>query len=214
MKLPLRRSVGRGMALVCALSVVACSGAAPVVELESSALCQRSKREKTIVVAHVDERGEAFQGDAPRGEYDGVVSKIPTALAAPKTAVITRRERKDCYDKAKDVWYPCIKELRVDFSKIRGIARAPKMDRARRLATQLCESEVRRKSPKEGGYLRIDSAQYHCTVVQTNLCPVYKATAAQKKEKKRLSEERKRGQPKYEINPNCPSTQHCLPKRR
>jgi len=213
MTVPLRRAIGRGLALVCALSVVGCSTAAPIAELETSALCQRSKRVKTFVVAHVDERGEAFEGDAPRGEYDGVVRKVPTALAAPKTAVFKRRERKDCYDKAKGVWYPCIKETRVDFSKIKGLARAPKMERARDVAVQLCESEVRRQTPKEGGYLRFDSASFNCTVVQTNLCPVFKATAAQKKKKKRLSEERKKGQPKYEINPNCPSTQHCLPKR-
>lgn len=214
MKPDLRGGVGRAMALVCALSVIGCSGTAPVANLKASALCDRSKREKAFIVAHVDERGEAFVGDAPRGEYDGVVRRIPTALAAPKTPVFTRRVRTDCYDKAKDVWYPCIKEKRLDFSKIRGMARAPKMERARRVATALCESEVRKQSPKDAGYLRFDSANFNCTVVQVDQCPVYKATAAQKKEKKRLSQERRRGQPKYEINPNCPSSQHCLPKRR
>ena len=210
----LRSGVGRTIALVCALSVVACSGAAPVAKLEASSLCERGKRGKTFIVAHVDERGEAFEGDAPRGEYDGVLRTVPTALAAPKMAVYSRRVRTDCHDKAKDVWYPCVKETKIDFSKIRGLARAPKMERARDVATRLCESEVRKYSPKEGGYLRFDSASFNCTVVQTDLCPVYKATAAQKKEKKRLSEERRRGQPKYQIDPTCPSTTHCIPKRR
>jgi len=210
----LRGGVGRAMALVCALSVIGCSGAAPVTELQAGALCTRTKGSKTFIVAHVDERGEAYEGDAPRGEYDGVVRRIPTALAAPKTAVLNRRVRTDCYDKAKDVWYPCVKETKIDFSKIRGLARAPKMSRARDVATALCESEVRKHSPKEGGYLRFDSADFNCTIVQTNRCPVYKASQEQKKEKKRLKEERRKGQPKYEINPTCPSTQHCLPKRR
>ena len=214
MKPDLRGGLGRAMALVCALSVIGCSGTAPVANLEAGALCERSKRGKTFIVAHVDERGEAFVGDAPRGEYDGVVRRVPTALAAPKTAVFTRRIRSDCYDKSKDVWYPCIKEKRVDFSKIRGMARAPKMDRARDVAKAICESEVRKQSPKDAGYLRFDSANFNCTVVQTGQCPVYKATAAQKKEKQRLNEERRRGTPTYQIDPTCPSTQHCLPKRR
>jgi hypothetical protein len=209
----LRGGVGRAMALVCALSVIGCSGAAPVSDLEASALCTRSKRSKTFLVAHVDERGEAFEGDAPRGEYDGVVRRIPTALAAPKKAIIQRRVRTDCHDKAKDVWYPCVKEIKIDFSQIRGMARAPKMDRARAVATSLCESEVRKHSPKEGGYLRFDSDDFYCTVVQTSRCPVYKASQEQKKEKKRLKEERRKGQPKYEIDTTCPSTQHCVPKR-
>lgn len=208
----LRGGIGRAMALVCALSVIGCSGTAPVAELQASALCTRSKRDKTFLVAHVDERGEAFVGDAPRGEYDGVVRKVPTALAAPKTPVLNRRERTDCYDKAKDVWYPCVKEIRIDFSKIRGMARAPKMDRARDVARQLCEREVRRHSPTEGGYLRFDSASFDCAVVQTDLCPVYKATAAQKKEKKALKEERRRNQIDR-TDPNCRNMQHCLPKR-
>lgn len=208
----LRVGIGRVLSLVCALSVVACSGAAPVAELKTSELCNRTKREKTFLVAHVDDRGEAFEGDAPRGEYDGVVGRIPTALAVPKTPVFNRRERTDCYDKAKDVWYPCVKETRIDFSKIKGMARAPKMDKARDVAMQLCESEVRKLSPREGGYLRFDSADFNCTVVQTDHCPVYKATTAQKEEKKRLREERRRNQIDR-TDPNCRNINACLPKR-
>jgi hypothetical protein len=213
-KTKLRGGIGRAMALVCALSVIGCSGTAPVAQLEAGSLCDRSKRGKTFLVAHVDERGEAFEGDAPRGEYDGVVRSVPTALAAPKMAELKRRVRSDCYDKAKDVWYPCVKETNIDFSKIRGMARAPKMGRARDVAMALCESEVRKHSPKGDGYLRFDSASFNCTVVQTGQCPVYKASEELKKEKKRLKEERRRGQPKYQIDPTCPSTQHCLPKQR
>jgi len=208
----LRDGVGRALSLVCVLSVIGCSGTAPIAELKTSELCQRIKREKTFLVAHVDERGEAFVGDAPRGEYDGVVRQVPTALAVPKTPVVNRRERTDCYDKAKDVWYPCVKEIKIDFSKIKGMARAPKMDKARDVAMQICESEVQKQSPKEGGYIRFDSTDFRCTVVQTDLCPVYKASKEFKQEKKRLKDERRRTRIDR-TDPNCRSMQHCLPKR-
>jgi hypothetical protein len=214
MNIPLFRPAGRAIVLLAALTLAGCSSSAPVAKLETSTLCTRGKQTKTVLMAHVDKRGEAYEGDAPRGEYDGVVKSIATAMAAPKTAMFRQRVRKDCYDKTKKVWYPCVKETRIDFSKIKGIARAPKMERARDVAVKLCESEVRKRSPKADGYLRFDSADFNCRVVQTNFCPVYKATAAQKKEKKRLGEERKRGQPKYQIDPTCPSTVNCLPKRR
>jgi hypothetical protein len=207
-----RRGAGRAMALICVLSVIGCSGAAPIAELKTSDLCTRSKRAKPFIVAHVDERGEAWQGDAPRGEYDGVVRKVATALAVPKTAVFKRRARADCYDKAKDVWYPCVKVTRVDFSHVRGMARAPKMNRARAIAMQLCESEVRKRSPKADGYARFDSASFGCEVVQTDFCPVYKASAALKQEKKRLKEERRRAQPRDRTDPNCRNMNACTPK--
>jgi len=210
--IPLCRRLGRAMAFVGALGVAGCStGSAPVNDVQAGALCDRGKRDKTILVAHVDQRGEAYVGEAPRGEYDGVVKTVPTALAAPKTPVFSRRERKDCYDKAKGVWYPCVLETRIDFSKIKGLARAPKMERARDVAVQLCESGVRNHSPKADGLVRFDSANFNCTVVETNLCPVYKATDAQKQEKKRLREERKRENPDR-TDPNCRNMQHCLPK--
>ena len=61
-KRKLRDTVGRALALVSAMALAGCSSSAPVRQLETSSLCDRGKRIKTIRVAHIDERGEAFGG--------------------------------------------------------------------------------------------------------------------------------------------------------
>jgi len=187
-----------------------------VAPIKTSELCTRGKRAKPILIAHVDGRGEAFQDDAPRGEYDGVVKRVATAVAAPRTGDYVHRVRTDCYDKAKKVWYPCVKETNVKFSRIKGIVRAPKMGRARDLAIQLCEDEVRKASPKFGGFTRVESQKFRCRITQVDYCPTYKATKAQKKQKKRLREER-RGARRREEAPrvDCPSgSENCMNRGR
>lgn len=190
-----------GLALIAA----GCSGAGE--KIAASQLCTRSDRAKPIRVAHVDKTGQAYVGDAPKGEYDGVVKTIASALATPHKAVFDQRVRRDCYDSAKKVWYPCIKDVKVDFSKVKGIARAPKMERAHDVAISICEAQVRQMSPKMGGYIRFDANEFNCEVIQEAYCPVFKATAAQIKEKKRLLEERRRIEKERArpVNPNCVS---------
>lgn len=199
------RRAARAGALGLAALAAGCSAAGE--KIANSELCAREDRARPIRVAHVNKRGEAFVGDAPRGEYDEVAKTIASALATPRNAVFNQRVRKDCYDKAKKVWYPCVENVQVDFSKVKGIARAPKMERARDVAITICELEVRELSPKMGGHVRFNAQEFRCEVIQEAYCPVFKASAEQQKEKKRLLEERRRVETERlrPTNPNCVS---------
>ena len=127
--------------------------------------------------------------------------------------------RSDCYDKKKDVWYPCAKEVKINFSEIQGIARAPKMGQAKSVAVRLCEAEVRQRSPKLGGFTLFDSPDFRCRVVKEQYCPTFKATAAQKKAKQKLKDERRRKtdpelERRYGPGSDCPSgNQNCIDTR-
>ncbi|MHA1536581.1 MAG: hypothetical protein ACTSUD_03415 [Alphaproteobacteria bacterium] len=202
---------GVGLALILALS--ACAGKSSIKPIEVSQLCTRGDRAKPIIVAHIDERGTAYLGDAPKGEYDGVVKRVASALALPRSPDYRRRVRTDCYDKAKKVWYNCVKETRADFSKIKGLSRAPKMDKARDLALQICAAAIRINSPKSALGYRFDSDKFGCTISQQSYCPVFKATSAFKAKKKALKLARK----KYEgrgrkLRDDFCVSQYCLPE--
>ena len=202
-----------------AVVVLALAGCQTAAEVKTAEMCVRSDRAKPVFVGHVDERGTAYLGDAPKGQYDGVVGKVATALAVPRRSDYRRRVRSDCYDKKKDVWYPCAKEIKINFSEIKGLARAPKMGRAKSVALRLCEQEVRQRSPRLGGHSFFDSPDFTCRVVKEEYCPIYKATAAQKKAKKKLREERKRKtnpelERRYGPGSDCPSgNQNCIDTR-
>jgi hypothetical protein len=193
-----------GLALVMVLS--ACGSTSSIKPVEVSQLCIRSDRAKPIFVAHIDERAEAYLGDAPKGEYDGVVKRVATALAVPRYPIYRNRVRTDCYDKLKKVWYNCVKETNLDFSKIKGLARAPKMAAARNLAVQICAAAVRINSPKGIAGVRYDSGRFDCQVTQQNYCPVFKASKAFKAKKKALKLARK----KYEGRGNQPRKDFCI----
>lgn len=200
-----------GLALVMVLS--ACGSTRSIKPVEVSQLCTRGDRAKPIFVAHIDARAAAYLGDAPKGEYDGVVKRVATALAVPRNPIYRNRVRTDCYDKAKKVWYNCVKETNLDFSKIKGIARAPKMESARDLAMQICVAAVRINSPRGAAGIRYSSDKFGCKVTQQSYCPVFKATKAFKAKKKALKLARK----KYEGSGYRPRkdfcvSQYCLPE--
>ena len=200
-----------GLALIVLMS--GCGGSKSIKPVEVSQMCTRGDRAKPVFVAHIDERAAAFLGDAPKGEYDGVVKKVATALAVPRTPVYRRDERTDCYDKVKKVWYNCIKKTRIDFSKIKGLARAPKMEKARDLAQQMCEAAVRVNSPKGPGGRSYSSAKFGCKVTQQSYCPVFKASKTFKAKKKALKLARKKIEgPGYKWRKDFCVSQACLPE--
>ncbi len=201
-----------GLALI--LFLAGCVGATSSIKpVEVGQLCLRSDRAKPVFTAYIDERAAAYLGDAPKGEYDGVVKRVATALAVPRTPIYRRRVRADCYDKAKKVWYNCVKETKVDFSKIKGIARAPKMESARDLAVQICTSAVRVNSPRGASGIRFNSVEFSCKVIQQNYCPVFKASKEFKKKKKALKLARKKIEgPGYKWRKDFCVSQACLPE--
>lgn len=200
-----------GLALVMILS--ACGSTSSIKPVEVSQLCIRSDRAKPIFIAYIDERAAAFLGDAPKGEYDGVVKKVATAVAIPRNPIYRNRVRTDCYDKAKKVWYNCVKETKIDFSKIKGIGRAPKMESARDLAMQICVAAVRINSPKGAAGILYSSDKFGCKVSQQSYCPVFKATKEFKKKKKAIKLARKKIEgPGYKWRKDFCVSQACLPE--
>lgn len=205
--------IGKLAGLALTLALAGCAGASSIKPIEVSQLCLRSDRAKPVFVAYIDERAAAYLGDAPKGEYDGVVKKVATALAVPKNPIYRNRVRTDCYDKVKKTWYNCVKETKLDFSRIKGLARAPKMEAARDLAVQICVAAVRINSPEGAAGIRYDSDKFGCKVTQQNYCPVFKATKEFKKKKKALKLARKKIEgPAYKWRKDFCVSNACLPE--
>jgi hypothetical protein len=171
----------RMIVILAALTLAGCAevvreqpwrGAAPKTEAEFE-LCKFDKEwTPTMIVRHHQPDGRLFFGDVKNpGAY---VAKgwttIRSAEAQPKDKVYSEKVRTDCYDEAKDVYYPCIQKYQIDLTEVGAIIRSNISDPAD-MAVRYCAEAARQAWKDKFGYSETNDSQI-CTVTVRAVCPL------------------------------------------
>lgn len=160
---------GRTLILLLALAAAGCasSGSGP-----EATLCDfGAARPETQRLGHVLRSGSRGAGEIDIETYREWMDGVPSAMARPVQDVYRRSVRKDCHNEAEDYWYPCLEDVEIDLSEIRGVARAIDLDRAEREAILLCQQMTRRAVPRLSP-LQQEEAQLYCKLSHRVICPL------------------------------------------
>ena len=163
--------------VAASLAVALLSGCTTAEEARYAAdLCAFKERKDPVLVAYINPRDETYAGEPAASVYKDETGQVASAVSTPRHPVYKYEERRDCYDKAGDFYYPCIEKFEVDLSAVQGIARALTLDKARTLAVNLCQSKVDEIIIKEVGRPQA-SAATTCIVQYSQYCSLKGAPA-------------------------------------
>ncbi len=158
----------RAMKTIVALVLAGC--AAGPGEQELANLCDFGQRPDSVLLGHVDQTGELYVGEIDPKAFADFTASVPSAVALPKADVYRTSYRMDCYNKAKDYWFPCRQKVEIDLRAVRGIGRGESLERAGTIAVRMCESKIRRLLPAEvSGSVSVD---LECLSGPGIYCPV------------------------------------------
>ena len=142
-------------------------------------LCTFKERKDPVLIAYTDKRDESYVGEPNASVYKDVTGQIASAVSTPRDPVYKYDERRDCYNKSGDYYYPCVQHFEVDLSQVQGIGRALTLPKAETLARNLCQSKVDEIIIKKVGRPQI-SASTVCIVQHSQYCSL--AGAPEKKQ--------------------------------
>lgn len=175
-------------AILALLLVSSCSGDTPPAAADrggtetdsvTGALCEyRDRRSDTVLQAFKDITGATWWGEIDhevgtmRGKWPGQRGGrvFATAVARPKVDMYRVRRSANCFDEKTRSYYTCTRTEEVDFSQIRGFARAPTMTEAEDYARLLCQEKVLDIATKATA-VRQQSWDLTCEVVASLRCP-------------------------------------------
>ena len=147
------------------LAVITLAGCASEEQTRYAAeLCTFKERKDPALVAYTDKRDESYVGEPDANVYKGQTGEIASAIATPRNAIYKYEERRDCYNKGGDFYYPCTQKFEVDLSQVQGVGRALTLAKAGTLAQNLCQSKVDEIIIKKVG--RPQASQKTACVVQ------------------------------------------------
>ena len=132
-------------------------------------LCSFRERKDPVLVAYTDRRDESYLGEPDDAVYKDKTGQIASAVATPRDPIYKYEAREDCYNKAGDFYYPCMKKFEVDLSPVQGIGRALTFSKAEKLARDLCQSKVDEIIIKKVGRPQ-QSAATACVVQYKEFC--------------------------------------------
>ncbi len=136
-----------------------------------SGLCVYGPRPQGQIIGHVLPSGQSLNGDidvdAWRENNDGVFS----AIARPNNETYEREMRDTCFNEEGGYYYSCIRTVEIDYSEVRGIARATDFEAAERFALILCQRQTRLMLDMTEPGLGEDSRTY-CSVSWREICPL------------------------------------------
>ncbi|HEX7006422.1 MAG TPA: hypothetical protein VF274_04745 [Alphaproteobacteria bacterium] len=132
-------------------------------------LCAFKERKDPVLIAYVDPRDETYVGEPDASVYKDETGLVASSLATPRHPVYEYEERRDCYNKEGDFYYPCVQKFEVDLSAVQGIGRALTLEKARALSVDLCQSKVDEIIIKKVGRPQI-SAATQCIVQHSQYC--------------------------------------------
>src|SRR5690606_27744750 len=131
------RVVLLGLAL---LLLANCAGEAQLRYAEE--LCTFRERKDPEIVAYTDPKDQSLLGEPDAEVYKDVSGQIASAVATAREPVYRYEERRDCYDKAGDFYYPCIQKFEVELGQVKAVGRALTLEKAETLARNLCQRKV------------------------------------------------------------------------
>jgi hypothetical protein len=132
-------------------------------------LCTFKERKDPAQVAYIDKRDEAYLGEPDANVYKDITGTIASAVATPRHPVYKYEERRDCYNKAGDFYYPCTQKFDVDLSQVQAVGRALDLDKAGKLAHDLCQVKVDEIIIKKVGRPQV-SQETNCVVQYKQFC--------------------------------------------